>query len=402
MSDRRPPVWTERGTPAYRRISVSLFFAGLATFAQLYCVQPLLPALATTFGLDAAASSLAISAATLALAFSNLAAGSLSERWGRKGLMSVALAGSGLLTLAVSVASHWHALLALRTLQGVLLGGAPAVAMAYLAEEIGPSGLGFAMGLYVAGTAFGGMAGRVVTGFVAEYAGWRVALGATGALCLAAAAIFTVLLPPSRNFVRQPRVALHSHVAAWIGHWRNPALPFLYAIGFLAMGSFVTIYNYAGFRLSTPPYSLDEAEIGLIFTVYFLGMGASAVSGALVQRLGHAPTLALSALIAASGVAVTLAESLAAIIAGIGLVTIGFFGMHTTASAWVARAAREAKGQAAGLYLMCYYLGSSLMGSLGGWFWTRFGWAGVASFVAVQLAAALVVTIRLWTARRAH
>ena len=348
MSDRRPPVWTERGTPAYRRISISLFFAGLATFAQLYGVQPLLPALSATFGVDAATSSLAVSAATLVLAFSNLAAGSLSERWGRKSIMVAALAGSGLLTLAVAIASNWHVLLILRALQGALLGGAPAVAMAYLAEEIGPAGLGFAMGLYVAGTAFGGMAGRVVTGFVAEYAGWRVALGTVGALCLAAAAIFTVLLPPSRNFVRQPSAGLHSHLATWIGHWRNPTLHWLYAIGFLGMGSFVTIYNYAGFRLSAPPYDLDQAQIGLIFTVYFLGMGASAVSGALVQRLGHSRTLALSVLIAAAGVAITLAGSLTAIIAGIGLVTIGFFGMHTTASAWIGRAAREAKGQAAG------------------------------------------------------
>jgi YNFM family putative membrane transporter len=400
VSDRPPPVWTERGTPAYRRISISLFFAGLATFAQLYGVQPLLPALSATFGVDAATSSLAVSAATLVLAFSNLAAGSLSERWGRKSIMVAALAGSGLLTLAVAVASNWHALLVLRALQGALLGGAPAVAMAYLAEEIGPAGLGFAMGLYVAGTAFGGMAGRVVTGFVAEYAGWRVALGTVGSLCLAAAAIFTVLLPPSRNFVTQPSAGLQSHLASWIGLWRNPTLHWLYAIGFVAMGSFVTVYNYAGFRLSAPPYALDQAQIGLIFTVYFLGMGASALSGALVHRFGHSLTLALSVLIAAAGVAITLASSLIAIIAGIGLVTIGFFGMHTTASAWIGRAAREAKGQAAGLYLMSYYLGSSLMGSLGGWFWTRDGWPGVTAFVAVQLAAAMAVTVRLRMVRR--
>lgn len=396
MIDRPLPVWTERGSPAYRRITISLFFAGLATFAQLYGMQPLLPALSQTFQVDAATSSLAVSAATFVLAFANLAAGSLSERWGRKRIIVAALAGSGLLTLAVSAAGSWHVLLVLRALQGALLGGAPAVAMAYLAEEIGPKGLGFAMGLYVGGTAFGGMAGRVVTGFVAEYAGWRMALATVGLLCLGAAAVFTVLLPPSRNFYRQPNVSLQAQLGAWFNLWRHPSLPWLFATGFLAMGSFVTIYNYAGFRLILPPYSLDQAQIGLIFTVYVLGIGASAASGALVQRLGHPLTLGVSVLSATLGVAVTLSGSLPVIIAGIGLVTIGFFGMHTTASAWIGRVARDAKGPAAGLYLLSYYLGSSLMGSLGGYFWSHLGWGGVAAFVAAQLLAAALVATRLW------
>ena len=49
--------------------------------------------------------------------------------------------------------------------------------MAYLAEEIHPKGLGLTMGLYVGGTAFGGMAGRVLSGIIAEYASWRWSLG---------------------------------------------------------------------------------------------------------------------------------------------------------------------------------------------------------------------------------
>ena len=57
----------------------------------------------------------------------------------------------------------WHAILVIRALEGLALGGVPAIAIAYLAEEIEPRGLGFAMGLYIAGPAFGGMAGRVVT-----------------------------------------------------------------------------------------------------------------------------------------------------------------------------------------------------------------------------------------------
>ncbi len=60
-------------------------------------------------------------------------------------------------------------LLIARALEGLLLGGVPAVTMAWIAEEIAPEHLGKTMGLYIAGTAFGGMMGRVGMGILVEY-----------------------------------------------------------------------------------------------------------------------------------------------------------------------------------------------------------------------------------------
>ncbi|MET0745013.1 MAG: MFS transporter, partial [Microvirga sp.] len=193
---RGEPQWTPPGSPAYRRISLALFLAGFATFSLLYCVQPLLPVLAETFQVGAAASSLALSLSTGLLAPSILLAGGLSESISRKTLMFVSLCAASLLNLAAAFAPSWPVLLVLRALEGIMLGGVPAIAMAYLAEEIHPGGLGRTMGLYVGGTAFGGMLGRVITGFVSQEAGWHVAMAAIGALGLAAAILFLFLLPP--------------------------------------------------------------------------------------------------------------------------------------------------------------------------------------------------------------
>ena len=40
-------------------------------------------------------------------------------------------------------------------------------------------------------------------------------------------------------------------------------------------------------------------------------------------------------------------------------------------------AAQDNKGHATSLYLLFYYLGSSIIGSAGGWFWLYAGWLGV-------------------------
>ena len=387
------PVWTERGSPAYRRISIALFLAGFATFSLLYCVQPLLSEFAADFQVSAAESSLALSLSTVFLAVSIVCSGAVSESLGRRRLMFVSLCAASALTVIAALMPGWHSLLIARALVGVALGGVPAVAMAYLAEEIHPKGLGYAMGLYVGGTAFGGMIGRIGTGVLTEVVSWRFALGSFGVLNLAVAVGFVLLLPASRNFIRFSGLGFRHHLSAWNGHLRHKGLPFLFLTGFLAMGAFVTVYNYLGFRLSAPPYELNQMEIGLIFTVYLFGIVASPTAGALADRFGRSPVLIGGVLFSITGIALTILPSLFAIIGGIACLTIGFFVSHSVASAWVGRMATTAKGHASSLYLLAYYIGSSVMGSAGGWFWTHGGWTAVAVFTGtmpvILLAAAL-------------
>jgi MFS transporter, YNFM family, putative membrane transport protein len=380
--------YLQRGTASYRRASLALFLSGFSTFSLLYCVQPLLPIFANEFSVSPAQSSLSLSLSTGFLAIAIICAAAISEGLGRRSLMSISLVGAAALTIAAAFVPDWHLLLVIRALQGFVLGGVPAVAMAYLAEEIDPRGLGATMGLYVGGTAFGGMSGRVLTGIFAEYLTWRPAMFLIGAIGLAAAAGFIALLPASRNFIRRPGFDPKFHLKAWLAHMRNPALPFIFAIAFLAMGSFVTIYNYAGFRLVAAPYDLTQTELGLIFTVYLFGIGASSVGGILGDRFGHFAVLLTGIAITAVGSALTLSAFLPVIIFGVVVLTSGFFMSHSIASGLVGKLARGTKGHASSLYMLCYYVGSSVMGSAGGWFFAIEGWTAVVFFTLGMLALA--------------
>ncbi|AJD39739.1 MFS transporter [Rhizobium sp. SEMIA 4085] len=380
--------YLQRGTASYRRASLALFLSGFSTFSLLYCVQPLLPIFADEFSVSPAESSLSLSLSTGFLAIAIICAAAISEGLGRRSLMSISLVGAAVLTIAAAFAPDWHLLLVIRALQGFVLGGVPAVAMAYLAEEIDPRGLGATMGLYVGGTAFGGMSGRVLTGIFAEYLTWRPAMFLIGAIGLAAAAGFIALLPASRNFIRRPGFDPKFHLKAWLAHMRNPALPFIFAIAFLAMGSFVTIYNYAGFRLVAAPYELTQTELGLIFTVYLFGIGASSVGGILGDRFGHFAVLLTGIAITAVGSALTLCAFLPVIIFGVVVLTSGFFMSHSIASGLVGKLARDTKGHASSLYMLGYYVGSSVVGSAGGWFFAIEGWTAVVFFTLALLALA--------------
>ncbi|ACA15217.1 major facilitator superfamily MFS_1 [Methylobacterium sp. 4-46] len=384
----------EAGTPAFRRTAYALAAAGFSTFAVLYAVQPLLTVFAEEFGVGPAASSLSLSLATGLLAVSLLVVSPLSEVFGRKPVMVVSLFSAALLTLVAAAMPTWHGFLAVRALAGLAMSGVPAVAMAYLSEEMHGRALGLAMGLLISGNSLGGMAGRLLSGALADRLGWRAALAAIGLLALAAAIAFARGLPPSARFTPRP-LPWRAVPGSFLHHFRDAGLPWLFAEAFLLMGGFVTLYNYIGFRLLAPPYALSQTAVAAIFAVYLAGTASSTAAGHAASLFGRRRVLWLAIAAALGGVALTLAESLVLIVLGIVVATVGFFGAHSVASSWVGRRARRDRAQASSLYLFLYYLGSSVLGTAGGWFYAQAGWTGVAAFVGALYGAALLAALRL-------
>lgn len=388
-----PGPAVRRGTAEFARIRLAMFLAGFSTFALIYCVQPVLPEFARSFGVSPAGSSMALSLTTGALALSIMIMGAWSQSLGRKQVMAASMLGAAVLNLAVALLPGWGGVLGARLIEGLVLGGVPAVAMAYLAEEIAPEDLGKAMGLYIGGTAFGAMVGRVAMGLLLELGSWRLAMGALGLACLAAALGFIWLLPPSRNFRPSPRAGLDFHLRTWGRHLHNPQLLRIYFLGFCLTSIFVTVFNYATFRLTGAPYGLGPTAVSMIFLAFGFGVVSSAVAGGLADRIGRRPLQVAAFALTGLGVGVTLFAPVAAIFAGVALIATGFFIGHSVASGAVGAAAEGHKGHAASLYLLFYYAGSSLTGAVGGWFWQHGGWPAIAGLTLCFCLAGLIVSL---------
>ena len=387
-------IWIEKGSPAFMKTVLALFSGGFATFALLYCVQPMMPLLSREFSINAAQSSLVLSVSTAMLAFGLLVTGPISDRIGRKPVMVFALLCAALSTLASAVMPSWELVLATRALVGLSLSGLAAVAMTYLSEEIHPQHIGLAMGLYIGGNAIGGMSGRLITGVLIDFVSWHTAMLAIGGLALVAALVFWRVLPDSRNF-RSQMLNPRSLLDGFVMHFRDAGLPWLFLEAFLLMGAFVTLFNYIGYRLLAGPYHMNQALVGLLSVVYLSGIYSSAQVGALADKLGRRKVFWASIVVMAGGLLMTLANPLAMIIVGMLVFTFGFFGAHSVASSWIGRRALKAKGQASSLYLFCYYAGSSVAGTAGGVFWHQWGWNGIGLFIGSLLAVALLVAVRL-------
>lgn len=391
-----PTTFIEKGTSEFVRTALALFAGGFATFALLYCVQPLMPILSHDFSLDAAQASLSLSISTGLMAIGMLVTGPISDAIGRKPVMVSALFCAAICTLVSAVVPTWTEILIMRGLVGLSLSGLAAVGMAYLSEEIHPKNIGLAMGLYIGGNAIGGMSGRVISGVLVDFTSWHVAVLVIGAIARAAAILFAKFLPPSRNF-RPAQLNIRALLDGFTVHFRDAGLPWLFLEAFLLMGSFVTLFNYIGYRLLDEPYHMSQAVVALLSVVCLAGIYSSAQVGALADKYGRRSTFVVSILVMAGGLLLTMAPPVAVILPGMVLFTFGFFGAHSVASSWIGRRTVRAKGQALSLYLFSYYAGSSVVGTLGGFAYHAGGWNGVVLYMGVFLLLAMLVAMKLRT-----
>ncbi|MEY2193613.1 MFS transporter [Neobacillus sp. BF23-41] len=388
--------YIQRGTHTFKMVNIALFAGGFNTFAILWGTQPLLPEIGKEFHISPAVSSLSLSSTTIALAISMLIAGSLSEVFGRKPVMTISLFASSILSILTAFSPSFHLLILCRILQGISLAGLPAVAMAYLGEEIEPKSLGMGMGLYISGNSIGGMGGRIISGILTDHFNWHVALAVIGMISLLASLIFWFILPKSTHF-KPRKFEIKKLVTSLFVQFKEPGLLYLFFTGFLLMGCFVSLYNYIGFQLIVPPYSLSQTLVGFIFIVYIVGTFSSTWMGMLADQYGKRKLLLMSLFIVLLGACITLDSSLWLKIIGIAIFTYGFFAGHSIASGWVGQLATHDKAQAASLYLFFYYAGSSIGGTASGTFFSSFGWLGVVSMIVVLAIISIIISIRLGT-----
>jgi YNFM family putative membrane transporter len=396
-----PSEWPghARGSAAYGRLLAALFCAGVATFAQLYSPQAVLPLISADLDVGAASAALTISASTVGLAIGVIPWSTLADRIGRVKAISVSVIGATTIGVLVPFAPSFHLFLAGRFLEGLIVGGVPAIAVAYLTEEIDPAHAARAAGTFVAGTTIGGLIGRLVSSPIAEIAGWRIGVLTVAVLCGIASLGFVRLAPAPRGFVPGNRTDANPEgglAHRLFANLRSTRQLTLFGVAFLLMGGFVALYNYLGFRLSGAPFYLPPFVVSLVFLAYLAGTWASSRAGAEASRFGRKPVLLASVAVMIAGVAITLSDNVIAVLIGLVIATAGFFGAHSIAVGWAGRSAPVGKAQASSLYNLFYYGGSSVIGWFGGLAFDGYGWTAVAvTIMALAVVAAAAAAMFL-------
>lgn len=383
----------ERGTRNYKRAVFAMLAAGLAAFNGLYCTQALLPTMTEELGITPTESALTVSATTGMLALCIVPASILSEKFGRGRVLTISLTLAIIVGLILPLVPNITALILLRGLQGALLAGTPAVAMTWLSEEIHPKDIGHAMGIYIAGNTVGGLTGRMIPAGLLEVTHWQNALLGSSIAALIFGVIMVVLLPKQRKF--QPKnINLRHEISVMAAHWRNPRLALLFGTAFLGMGTFVSLYNYLGFRM-IDQFGLSEVLVGAVFIMYLAGTWSSTQAGALREKIGNGSTVIFLSLTMIASMALMGINNLWVTLVALFVFTAAFFALHSSASGWIGIIATKDRAEASSMYLFCYYVGSSVIGWVSGFAFTHLPWLAFIGWLILLLFGVLAICVTL-------
>lgn len=385
-----PTIGLVPGTPGYRRLLAALFLLGVATFAQLYSPQGLLPVIAVDQGVTADQAALMISTATLGLALGAIPWSYLGDAHGKRRAMLWAISLACVLAVVAGLVEDFTLVLVVRGLEGFMIGGVPALAVAHLSDEVDPRSAAVAAGTYISGTTVGGLAGRILAAPIGEQLGWRLGMQAVSLLAVVCVVLVVRLLPRPTRPPRRPQ-RVREAVSALTANLGSLRLWVIYLQAFLTMGGFVAMYNYLGFHLTGPPFGLPVWLTAFVFLVYLAGTWSSPWAGRLAARHSRRPVMLWGNVVMIVGVLLTLVPHTAVVILGAVVFTGAFFAAHAVATGWAGSAATGGTAQSASLYNLGSYAGSSVLGYLGGTFLQLGGWPGTVGMVAGLVAVATIL-----------
>jgi YNFM family putative membrane transporter len=380
--------------PGVVRRTIVIGLTAFLTVVDLFATQAILPTLTRAYRVTPAAMAFAVNASTLGMALAGLAVSLLSPRIDRRlGILS-SLATLAVPTALLAQAPDLTTFTILRVAQGLCMASAFTLTLAYLGEACSADAAGGAFAAYITGNVASNLIGRLVSAAVADHVGLASNFYFFAALNLAGALLvyFTVARTT-------PMAASGAHrgppLAAWLTHLRNPSLRAAFGIGFCILFCFIGTFTYVNFVLVRPPLGLSAMDLGLAYFVFLPSVATTLVAGWAVGRAGTRATLWSGLALAGCGLPLLLAPNLTIVIGGMVLVGVGTFFAQATATGFVSRAATADRGSASGFYLASYFAGGMVGTAILGQVFDRFGWPACVGGIALSIAAAAALTLRL-------
>jgi YNFM family putative membrane transporter len=384
------PISTQGADPI-RLILVAVM--AFLTVVDLFAAQALLPTLTKHYGVSPAAMGLAVNACTFGMAAGGLAVAFFGHRLPRREGIIASLLLLAVPTLLLAIAPNLAVFSALRILQGIAMSVAFGLTLAYLGERYMAESAASAFAAYITGNVASNLIGRLIATGVADHAGLSAAFVAFAVLNVAGAALVVLIVD------RVPRGACatcaNSVLAGAQAHIGEPALRAGFGIGFCILFAFIGTFTYINFELVKPPLALGMMQLGVIYFVFLPSIVSTPLAGRTVAAVGHRPALWGGLVVAAAGLPLLLASTLAPVLAGMVLVAAGTFFAQAVATGFVSRAAKDNKPAASGIYLASYFFGGLVGSAVLGMLYQEFGWTACVVGVAAALSAAACLTIRL-------
>lgn len=346
-------------------------FATLLTLSALYAPQPLLPVLAEEFMVSRDAIAFLTTVTFIPLSLAPLFYGYLLQSVEPKRMLRISLLLLGLTEFLFALSNSYALLVGLRLIQGLLVPALLTALMTYVSKSAKEGEVQRSMAIYIAATILGGFFGRLCSGAIATFWGWRTSFVILGVSLIFCAWLLGRLKPAGEVHLARPHPRLILQVLRHGYFFR------IYLAVFCLFLVFAAVMNFIPFRLTEISEHADELRIGLMYSGYLMGVVSSLSAVAFARRFGGAVVAMVCGfagyLIAILGLGLPQVEVL---FVDMFCFCGAMFLVHATASGWLNRYAGTHKGVVNGLYIAFYYGGGAIGSSAPGPVYSLFGWQG--------------------------
>ncbi len=351
----------------------------IIVLSVMYATQPLQPLLAKEFDISIVQSSLFTAIIMFWLAIAPIIYGYILGSVSSKKMLIVATVLLFFTNLALGFSNSFESFLLARCVEGLVVPAILTSSMTILAN-IDKKNIQFNMSIYVAATVFGGLIGRVMSGFIATEFGWRVVFFSLSfALLLSLFFIKNLTL----NIEAKLTKATLNDVLSIL---EDKRFVLIYFTMFSVFFVFAGLLNLMPFRMKELFGDVSEATIGLLYLGYGSGVIVALLSRKIVKFFGSEIKG-----IFAGGVFYTImtlffvSDNLSVIFAMMFLVCIGMFTVHSIATGMANSMKESQKGLTSGMYLTFYYIGGAIGSVVPSMIYRSYGWTSVIAIFIILL-----------------
>ena len=376
---------------------VALSFGACGSGAALRACDPLLPYLATKYGVGLGAAAQTVTAFAIAYGVLQLAYGPIGDRYGKYRVITLATLGCALTSLACAIAPTLFALVIARMLAGATAGALIPLSIAWIGDAVPYERRQPVLARFLIGQMFGIALGQVLGGVGADYLGAGPVFVTLALWFMATAWLMWRYAPSGQEAPQRSSGSIAMRYASVVkAPWSRVVLLTVFVEGLLLVGAlafFPTHLHRA--------YGLPLTAAGSVVMLFGAGgVVYAALSSALLRRLGE-PGLAAGGgiLLALSFATIVLGSNPAIAVAACLVAGLGFYMLHNTLQVNATQMAPAQRGSSLALFACTLFLGHSIGVTLAGVLAERFGTAPVIAGAGVML---LVVGLAFAAARRRH
>jgi YNFM family putative membrane transporter len=346
-----------------------VLFTTILAYSIFYLPQPILPLLASEFGVTETDAALLTAVTMVPLGVAPIFYGYLTEFVSTKRLLLVSvslLAGTQALLAIVDV---FGMMIVLRFAQGLLLPAIFTSLMTYSARMATAGRVRNAINIYISATIFGGFVGRLIGGVISDFFHWRWAFALTAVLLVIAWTMLNILPAETKRADEKIELDTARRILS------RPLYRDAYLSIFLVFFVFASLLNYLPFRLKSIDPNISESVLSFVYLGYLSG-SLIAFNGARIADWfrGELRGMSIGLGLLILALCGTLIPNLILTFISAFMMCAAFFLVHSLLTAFLNHYATSSRGVVNGLYLSFYYSGGALGGWLPGYIYRDYGW----------------------------